>query len=225
MMDINPNNPEAMRLQQLKMEAMQIANSMPQITGVPLGGLPAAPPRPPTPEEMLAARMKEMMQMAAFQKSLSRPTPEPAKMTEYLVLPQQHTYEESKDSEGKKVKVLKGGDAPEPMIIENYGALSKDIKLSKLTPKEVRVLDIKMEAMRIVAHWTHKAKDINAKYLLHEENAEIMNYGAVRRAVDGFERVQETKTTMENIQTLHTENQMQYQKQKSGIWGLLSGGK
>jgi len=215
MIDLNPHNPEAERLRKIKEEAMKIGGSLPQIT---------TPPKEEYDEndEEMMHYLRQLSQMNT-QRTLMRQTPEPAKMTEYLITPQPYTFEEKHTPDGKIKRTLRGGDAPENTILENYGVLSKDVKLSNLSQKDIRVLDVKMEAMRIVAHWNRPPYMTGAEYILEEENAEIMNLAAIRRALNGFERIQETKTTMENIQTLHTEGQMQYQKQKNSIWGLLTG--
>jgi len=219
MLDVNPNNPEAIRLQQIKNEAESISQAMPQMTGLP--GLAAQSGQTAiTPEEEYVNRMKQMMlmQMAGRSQNLSKPIPEQAKYSEFIISTRPFEYEK-KDGE----KIMKSGHAPVQQIEERYGAFSPGMVLSKLTDQEIGVVDIDNKLARLYSRWTHRRKDIDTGYLLKTMNIDMMAYASIRRPRGGFAMEALTKSTQENIQTLQTESQVGYAKQKNRLFGLLGG--
>lgn len=213
-MELNPNNPEAKRLESIKEDAKRLGESM----------LPPTPP-PQIPQEqgpqLTEKQMEDIMKQqwieaALSSPKLSKPTPEQAKFSEYLIRNDPFIFDENND--------FKSGDVPPDTLYKNYGTLNKNVVLSNLTrDHDMRVMDIMDEIAELsrLAATPHLSEADNA---MLDQDAKL-NYATTRRAVDGFAMESLNKSIHEQVSTLQTQGQVQYAKQKKNrLQQLLSGG-
>ena len=210
---LNPDAPEARRLAAVKAEASELADSvMPKPK-------PQEPIRDNTPqmtEEDMHDLMKRQWVAAAIQQQrLMKPTPEQAKLSEYLITNNPFVFEENGS--------LKGGDMPEETLFNNYGTLNRNIVLSKLSEKDARIMDIYSTISELSRMAIMPELDEYGNARLDQDAS--LNYATIRRALNGFAMESLNKSIHEQVSTLQTQGQVQYAKQKRGrIQQLLGGG-